>query len=194
MAEQLTRTNPLHAAPLHELPSSVRASSDPFVAMVNLRVDPSGPGARAAESLLGVDLPTTPNTWVAAGDKTVIWLGPDEWLVTSTDAAGWVLEYALRAAVASHNGAATDVSAQRITLHLTGEHVRDVLATGCSLDLHPTVFTAGSAAQTTLGQAGIILLALDEAGQSYDVLVRSSFAGYLTTWLLDAAGEFQEES
>lgn len=198
MAERLTRSNPLDSAPLSKLPSSVRASSEPFVAMVDLRVDPAGPGARAAASLLGVEPPTTPNTWVRAGGRTVIWLGPDEWLVTSTDIAPWELEEVLRAAVAGHGGAATDVSAQRTTLHLTGEHMRDVLATGCSLDLHPTVFTAGSCAQTTLGQAGVILLALPdstvETGLSYDVLVRSSFAGYLVTWLLDAASEFTEES
>jgi heterotetrameric sarcosine oxidase gamma subunit len=33
-----------------------------------------------------------------------------------------------------------DVSAQRTTLRLRGEHARDLLAGGCSLDLHPRVF------------------------------------------------------
>ena len=57
-------------------------------------------------------------------------------------------------------------------------------------DLHPRVFGRGNSAQTILGQAGVVLLALSDAGDDYVVLVRSSFAGYLADWLLDAALEF----
>jgi sarcosine oxidase subunit gamma len=67
--------------------------------------------------------------------------------------------------------------------------VRDILAKGCSIDLHPRVFGRGSSAQTALGQAGVVLLALSDTGDDYLVLVRSSFAGYLGDWLLDAALE-----
>ena len=84
-----------------------------------------------------------------------------------------------------------DVSAQRTTLRLRGEHVRDLLAGGCSLDLHPRVFGRGTAAQTLLGQAGVLLMALDDTGTHYQIMVRSSFAGYLTSWLLDAATEYR---
>ena len=41
-----------------------------------------------------------------------------------------------------------------------------------------------------LGLAGVVLLAVDEAVPTIRVLVRSSFAGYLAEWLLDAAGEY----
>ena len=67
---------------------------------------------------------------------------------------------------------------------------RDVLAKGCSLDLHPSVFGPGAAAQTTLGLAAVVLIPLDDNGTDYRILVRSSFAGYLADWLLDAAEEF----
>jgi sarcosine oxidase, subunit gamma len=52
------------------------------------------------------------------------------------------------------------------------------------------VFGRGTAAQTSLGQAGVVLIALDDTGTSYQVVVRTSFAGYLTAWLLDAATEY----
>jgi sarcosine oxidase subunit gamma len=81
-------------------------------------------------------------------------------------------------------------SRHRIGLRLTGPRARDVLAKGCSIDLHPRVFRRESSAQTTLGQAGIVLLALSDGGDDYLMLVRSSFAGYLADWLLDAALEF----
>ena len=88
-------------------------------------------------------------------------------------------------------GSVVDVSAQRTTLRLRGEQVRDLLAGGCSLDLHPRVFGRGAAAQTLLGQAGVLLMALDDTGSHYQIVVRSSFAGYLTSWLLDAATEYR---
>ena len=143
-----------------------------------------------ASAALGVDLPTAPNTWVPTGTGRAVWLGPDEWLLTSSTEAPEDLEARVRAAVLPLGGSATDVSAQRIGLRLTGARVRDVLAKGCSIDLRPRVFGLGSSAQTLLGQAGVVLLALSGAGDDYVVLVRSSFAGYLADWLLDAALEF----
>jgi sarcosine oxidase subunit gamma len=192
MADTLERTGPLQpwAAQFAGLPNSVAIVEEPFVTMVDLRVDPSGPGAAAAAELLGVELPAAASTYVKNADTTVIWLGPDEWLVTGTALAGPELEARLREAVAPHGGAAVDVSGQRTTLRLRGAHSRDVLAKGTALDLHPRAFGEGTAAQTMLGQAGVILLAVNGTGGDYRILVRSSFARYLADWLLDAAGEY----
>jgi sarcosine oxidase subunit gamma len=169
-ADALTPAGPLDAwaGRFAALPPGIRITADPFVAMADVRAD------SAAAPVLG--LPTTPNTWVARGDGRAIWLGPDEWLVTgaAADLAG--------------ADVVVDVSAQRTTLRLAGEHVRAVLATGCALDLHARTFPPGSAAQTLLGLTGVVLLALDDA--EYEVLVRSSYARYLADWLLDAAAEF----
>ena len=192
MADTLERTSPLRPWADHfvRLANSVAIVEEPFVTMVDLRVDPTGPGARAAAELLGVELPTTASTYAKNGDTTVIWQGPDGWLVTGTALAGPELETRLREAVAAHGGAAIDVSGQRTTLRLSGSHCRDVLAKGCALDLHPRAFGEGTAAETTLGQAGVILLAVDGSGADYRVLIRSSFARYLADWLLDAAEEY----
>jgi len=160
---------------------------EPFVAMVDVRLGTVGSESSTA---LGVDLPTAPNSWVPTGTGRAVWLGPDEWLLTSTIGTPEELEARVGSAVLPLGGSATDVSAQRIGLRLTGARVRDLLAKGCSIDLHPRVFGRGSSAQTTLGQAGVVLLALSDAGDDYLVLVRSSFAGYLADWLLDAALEF----
>ena len=188
MAELLC-THPLEAwsGPFAALPDSVRITVEAFVAMVDLRL--GSPDAEAS-ARLGVDLPTTPNTWVPTDEGRAVWLGPDEWLLTSSTQAPDELEARVAAAVAPLSGSATDVSAQRITLRLKGARARDVLAKGCALDLHPRVFGRGRSAQTTLGLAGVVLLALTDTGDDYVVLVRSSFAGYLADWLVDAALEF----
>jgi sarcosine oxidase subunit gamma len=192
MDDTLVRTSPLQpwASQFAALQNSVAVVEEPFVTMVDLRVDPSGPGAQAAADLLGVDLPAAGTTYLKTADTTVIWLGPDEWLVTGTALAGPELEAQLRDVVAVHGGAAVDVSGQRTTLTLHGPRSREVLAKGCALDLHPRAFGAGTAAQTILGQTGVILLAVDGSGTDYRILVRSSFARYLADWLLDAAEEY----
>jgi len=192
MADTLVRTSPLQpwAARFAALTNSVAIVEEPFVTMVDLRVDPSGPGAQAAAELLGVELPTTASTYAQNGDTTVIWQGPDEWLVTGTAMSGPELEVRLREAVAMYGGAAVDVSAQRTTLRLSGSRSRDVLAKGCALDLHPQSFAEDTAAETMLGQTGVILLAVNGSGDDYRILVRASFARYLADWLLDAAEEY----
>lgn len=188
MAE-LLRTHPLEAwtTAFERLPDTVDIAVEPFVALVDVRLGAVGAEASAGR---GIDLPTAPNTWVPANSGRAVWLGPDEWLLSSTTETPEELEGRVRAAVLPLGGTAVDVSAQRIGLRLTGSRVRDVLAKGCSIDLHPRVFGRGSSAQTNLGQAGVVLLALSDAGDDHLVLVRSSFAGYLADWLLDAAMEF----
>ena len=193
MADALTRRSPLqgYATRFASLPDSATVADEPFAAMADLWVDPAGPAGAQAADVLGVDaLPTVTSTTVSGRDTTVIWLGPQEWLVTSERRDGEDLEATLRDAVCEHGGAAVDVSAQRTTLRLSGAHARDVLAKGCSLDLHPRVFGPGAAAQTVLGHAGVVLIPLSDNGTDYRLIVRSSFVRYLANWLIDAAEEF----
>jgi sarcosine oxidase subunit gamma len=189
-ADTLARTNPLEqwTEALGGMPETVQVVPKPFISMIDVRLDPAGSAAADVGSYLGVDLPTTPSTWVETDRVQVIWLGPDEWLVTSSFHTAQELEAGLREAV-SERGAVIDVSGQRTTLWLTGENARDVLAAGCAIDLHPRVFRSGAAAQTLLGLTSVVLLALDDTGTSYYIHVRSSFAQYLAKFLLDAAIE-----
>lgn len=193
MAETLTRRSPLQGWTTQFAATAPAAilTEEPFVTMVDLWADPTGPGGAEAARLLGLNsLPATPGTCASGTDTTVIWFGPQEWLVISTQRGGEALETELHEAVAAAGGAAVDVSAQRTTVRLRGAHARDVLAKGCSLDLHPRVFGPGAAAQTMLALAAVVLIPLDDKGTDYRIIVRSSFAGYLADWLIDAVAEF----
>lgn len=159
----------------------------PTTAAVDLRLDPREATAPDVVGTVGGPLPAAPNTWTPLMDGRASWLGPDEWLLTADRPAG-LWEDALRAVVGPRGGAAVDVSAQRTGVTLRGADARELLALGCALDLRPRSFPPGSCAQTLLGQAGVLLVAVDTG---VDVLVRRSFAGYLAAWLLDAAEEFR---
>ena len=54
----------------------------PFLGCINLRGNPEDANfTDAVQGVLGVALPTEPNTVVESGDITVFWLAPTEWFV-----------------------------------------------------------------------------------------------------------------
>ncbi|MFI5952228.1 sarcosine oxidase subunit gamma [Cryptosporangium sp. NPDC051539] len=166
MAE-LLRTHPLSSRA--DALAAAGISVEPYVAMVNVRADAGHP--------------SEPNTWVEVNGGREIWRGPDEWLLTNPAEDPGDYEARIRAEVEPRGGVVTDVSAQRITLRLTGAQARETLSHGCAIDLHPRVFTHGQCVQTRVAQAVVVLL---RDRDDYVLLVRSSFAGYLADWLLDA--------
>ena len=119
----------------------------------------------------------------------MLWLGPDEWLiVTPPDERGSV-EDRLSEALRGGHSSVTDISGGQTLITLSGERARQVLAKGCSLDLHPRSFGQGKCAQTLVAGANVILRWAD-LGPSFDLIVRRSFADYLAIWLRDAALEY----
>lgn len=125
---------------------------------------------------------------------TALWLGPDEWLVLAPQGRQESLGKALRHAIGTEGGTVVDLSAHRTTVELTGERASEVLAKGCALDLHPTVFSPGSCAQVLLAQAPILLVTREGDHPAYWLLVRASFATYVADWLLDACLEYGASS
>lgn len=187
----LARTHPLADPAQLTTLTAGHVEARPFTAMAVVRAERGGAAARAAADVLGAELPTRANTWVRTSAGKVVWLGPDEWLVLDETATPWGLEDALRSRLAPVGGAAIDVSAQRVVLRLHGPHAQELLRAGTAVDVDPRRFPAGSCAQTNLAQAGVVLLALGDGGDEFEVLVRTSFAGYLAAWLADAALEFR---
>jgi sarcosine oxidase subunit gamma len=175
---------------LAALPAGVQVRELPLLVQLDLRLDPAGPAGDAVAQVLGVPVPQQACTAVTAGEVSVLWLGPDEWLVVAPVDRTDLLD-ALQAAVAGH-GAVVDVSAQRTTISLSGPRARDLLAHGCSADLHPRVAAGGTCLQTLLALAGVILVVRDDTASSFWLLVRSSFARYLADWIVDVCTEYRE--
>jgi sarcosine oxidase, subunit gamma len=185
------RWSPLaaHGTVLSSLPEMVKAHELPFLTQLNVRLDPTGPAAAAVAVVLDEALPTRPCTAVVAGDRELLWLGPDEWLVLAPAGCADELAASLRTAIGAERGAVTDVSAQRTAVVLRGPGTRELLAKGCSIDLHPKVSPRGTCVQTLLAQTGVTLVVHDDTASRFLLLVRASFAVYLAGWLLDASTE-----
>lgn len=161
----------------------------PFFEMVNVRGEIDDPAfARVLRETAGVAPPVAPNT-VAHGERySLLWLGPDEWLLKSAAPCRPVMEATLRPLLAGQYASVVDVSSGYTVLEFSGTRVRDVLQKGCPLDLHPRQFRVGQCAQSHFFKADVLLWPLD-AG-TWAVTVRRSFADYAGRMLLDAAEEF----
>ncbi|MDX3727183.1 sarcosine oxidase subunit gamma [Streptomyces caniscabiei] len=169
---------------------ALRLAELPFLTQLDVRLDAKGAAADAVGLALGLQLPLEADTVARAGELTALWLGPDEWLLVGPPGGERELESRIREAAGEEHISVTDVSAQRTTVLVAGAAALDLLAHGCALDLHPRAFGPGRCAQTTLARAQVVLVAREEPGAGFWVLVRSSFAGYLADWLLDAATEY----
>jgi sarcosine oxidase subunit gamma len=168
---------------------NVRVSEWRFTTMVSLRVDPASPTAGALEAVLGARLPRSAGEVTGQALHSVIWQGPDEWLVVSqAPAAGLVAALVDAVVRVDGHAAVVDVSANRTVVELKGTAARAVLEKGCPLDLHPRAFGPGRAVSTTLARIPLVLWQVGP--ESYRLLPRSSFADYVARWLLDAAQEF----
>ncbi len=142
---------------------------------------------RVTSSLGGLALPLVPNTVTSRGDRRVLWLGPDEWLLIGPDGKQTAFREALEAGLAGGFGSIVDVSANRTVLEIHGSKARDLLAHGFAIDLDPRSFGPGRCAQTLIAKAQVIIERRDES--IFNIYVRTSFATYAADWLLDAAAD-----
>ena len=79
-----------------------------------------------------------------------------------------------------------DQSGSRVLLELAGPRVRDALAKGIELDLHPHAFRPGDAAVTTASHIGVHLWQVAEY-PVYRLLVVRTYFGSLWRWLSTSA-------
>lgn len=135
------------------------------------------------EIAFGLRPPARPEV-VAGSGATFVWSGPGTWLVAS-EQADLPTRLAREAGV---DGSVVDATGSRALLRLSGPRVRDALAKGCPVDLHPRAFPEGAVAMTVIAHVGVQLWRLD--GDGFLLAVPRSYAGSLWSWLLASAAEF----
>jgi sarcosine oxidase subunit gamma len=180
----LVGIEPIVASSSSGMSGRFQLTERPFMTLLTLR----GDGAMfhaAVERVLGVALPTSSGERAVRGERVAIWMGPDEWLIQSTQDMAADLERGFREALGGQHYAVVDVSSGYTVIDIEGANVRAVLASGCPLDLHPRAFVEGQCAQTHFFKAGITLCR--NGDDRFQVIVRRSFAEYGCLMLLDAA-------
>ena len=172
--------------------AQIKVSIQSNVAHINLRGKiKHRPFLEHMETVLDQKLPVKPNT-TNFENHSIYWLGPDEWLILCPLSEAKNLVRKLQGSRGSMHAAVNDVSGGQIALRLDGNHVRDVLAKGCTLDLHPSVFGKGMCAQSNLAKANV-LISMGHEPHTFDLIVRRSFSDYLLHWLKVAAAEYTTE-
>jgi sarcosine oxidase subunit gamma len=135
----------------------------------------------------GIELPSQPKA-ASRDDLALVWSGPSQWLAVSTQAG---LSRRLAGALKGR-AAITDQSDARAVLVLEGARVRDALAKGCPVDLHPRSFGSGDAAVTAIAGIGVQFWQAKE-GDALTIAVARSMAGSFWSWLTHSAAEFGVE-
>ena len=159
------------------------------IACVDVRGNPGDEKfMRAVTSVTDVAPPRAACTSISGLFGSILWLGPDEWLVVSDSQSGDEIAVRLRQALRGVASAVTDVSDARIICAVSGTHARNVLAKGCTIDFHPRAFPAGRCVQTLLAKAAVLIHA--SSPQSFEIHVARSFAEYAWAWLDNAQAEY----
>ncbi|OWV87191.1 sarcosine oxidase subunit gamma [Rhizobium sp. N122] len=159
--------------------ATVRLTVAQAASRVALRA-PAGSLA-ALSKALGLSVPTVPKTSGRAGARSVLWIGPDEWLVIDEDGAD--LMTVLSGVSAVHS--ATDVSHRNLAIIVSGPGAEKTLAAGCPQDLSLFSFPIGAASRTILGKAEIVLLRTDK--DTFRVECWRSFSDFVFGLLDEAA-------
>lgn len=155
---------------------------------LTLRGDASDPDfAGGVHKALGLELPVA-LTLVANADASLQWLGPDEWLLIVPGGSEFATEQRLREALAGQHVSLVNVSGGQTILELAGPKAREVLMKSSSYDVHPSNFPVGKAVGTVFAKSQLVIRRTGE--ETWELLVRRSFADYIWLWLQDASAEY----
>ncbi len=160
------------------------------LASITARMGQRAALVEAVQATFAIALPLTPRR-IEANGIAFIGCGPDQWLVHATPAPEAGMEVLLGP---SCTGLASivDQSHGRTVLRLSGRRVRDTLAKGLGLDLHPRVFAVDHAATTSIAHIGVQLWQTSDGplGPTYEISVPRSATLSFWRWLEASAAEY----
>lgn len=148
--------------------------------------------ARAAvQHTLGLTLPPTGRVAVH-GQLALLGVGPGQWFAVSTPVAADEDFEARLGQIFAGSASLFDQSGGRIVLELAGPRVRDVLAKGFAIDLHPAAFGPGQVAATLVSHLNVQLWQVSDEPR-YRVFVVRTYFGSFWRWLAASAAEYGGE-
>ncbi|WP_319532104.1 sarcosine oxidase subunit gamma family protein [uncultured Cohaesibacter sp.] len=165
----------------------------PHLTQIGLRGNPANRTFTSGiKSVIDVALPTKGGLVNEKNGTAALWLGPDEWLILAEDKDPADLVEAMEAAIGDAHASVVDLSDNRKTLKLSGPNAWTVLNKVSPLDFHPRSWKRNMCAGSLCGTVQAFYWQRSAEPEFY-ILVRSSFAAYTATLLLDAMQEFRQE-
>ncbi|MHA6495029.1 sarcosine oxidase subunit gamma [Pseudomonas borbori] len=153
-----------------------------------LRGDAKDPAfASGVHHATGMELPGALGL-VGSGERSLQWLAPDEWLLIVPRGEELAAEQKLREALAGLHISVVNVSGGQTLVELRGPNVRELLMKSTSYDVHPSNFPVGKAVGTVFAKSQLVIRHTGE--DTWELVVRRSFADYVWLWLQDASGEY----
>jgi len=138
-----------------------------------------------AEPAAGVGFSGQPCRAMSQGERTTLWLGPDEWLLFAPEAEGPALASSLEKTLADIPHSLVDVSHRQSGCQLRGPQAAILLSAGCPLDLDESAFPIGMCTRTVLAKAEVVLWR--SAAQTFRLEVARSFIAYVSQFIAEAA-------
>lgn len=144
----------------------------------------------AAKAVLGVDLPKEPRTSASWGDVKILWLSPDQWLITCPRGKAQDLTDALVKELDDAHSLAINVSDMRAIIRLEGDLIREVVMKGSTLDLTDGDYTPGTVRRMRFAEIAALLHIVED--NVVDIYVFRSYAQYAWDFLVKAARKGSE--
>jgi sarcosine oxidase subunit gamma len=122
---------------------------------------------------------------VCFGDETaILWMSPDELMIyVPYDDVDVIIKEIETRLVSYGHFFCVNVSDARAILRLSGEHVREVIAKGCPVDLKRNSFVAGDMRRTRIASVAVGLYRKSQKPEVFEVFCYRSYVKYLWDWL-----------
>jgi len=142
-----------------------------------------------ANTVLGMELPTSPRTSVQKAGVNILWLSIDQWLITTPLKSHDKTLSALTKKLAKNHSLVCDMSDARSIIRLSGDQVREILIKGCSFDATQPDFKPGTVRRLLFAEVAALAHFVDRNPDVIDLYVFRSYANYVWEWLLQTAHE-----
>ena len=158
----------------------------PFINKINVRIDINdNQNIIKCGKLINVLLPVQPNTYVTNDNVKVIWLGPNEWLITNNKN----LYKNLKNEIGDIQASVTDVSENRTVIRISGDQIFKLLSKFLVLDLEKNLSDESSCAQTLFVKVPVLLVRNNNEKQipEIDIFTNRSHAKYIYNLIVDGS-------
>ena len=157
-----------------------------FINKINVRIDNNdNKNIIKCGKLINAILPVQPNTYVTNDNIKVIWLGPNEWLITNNQN----LYKNLKNEIGDIQTSVTDVSENRTVIRISGDQIFKLLSKFLVLDLEKNLPDESTCAQTLFVKVPVLLVRNNNEKQipEIDIFTNRSHAKYIYNLIVDGS-------